>query len=339
MLHSDMDLITSAIEPIKFIAETVYELFMKEKSNKEQCQRLAKCVRALVATLDALRCQQDLSAHSTVLQQRLGELRVTLEAAEALMLKREGTSQIKKLLKANKTSDKLDDLFQQLHDEHKQLALLLQVENRETAGATLRKVDIVQDTMDGTAAKVTAVHEQVDSTLQKVHNVDAKMDDSQKQMGALHDKVAKSQETMDSLHEKVEKLIKVASLDASSGGPTNPNPGAPSGVPTNPNPGPAARPADPPLPEDAAAALGAVRSRFVEKASLPLLKQLLDELQTARVLNSEEAESVLEEQSARADRARCLIDTVRKKGRRASETMITHLRDKDPELAQTLGLA
>ena len=85
--------------------------------------------------------------------------------------------------------------------------------------------------------------------------------------------------------------------------------------------------------------LGEIRGRFVEKASLPLIKQLLDGLQQERVLNSEEAESVLEEQAARADRARCLIDMVRKKGRRASEKMITLLRERDPNLGMTLGLA
>ncbi|XP_062386771.1 arp2/3 complex-activating protein rickA-like [Sardina pilchardus] len=369
-----MDLVTSAIEPIRLIAETVYGLFMKEKNNKDQCLRLAKSVDAIMQTLDVLRRQKDLDVHSAELQARLREVKGTLEAAEALLLKREGANQLKKLLKAHKTSDKLDDLFQQLSDDHTRLTLLLQVEGREKAGATIRKVDVVQDTLDRTDAKVTAVHDQVDSALQKVHRVDEKMDDSQKQMGALHDKVAESQQTMESLNQKMEKLIKAASLDASggdqtnpnpgppsgvptnpnpgppsgvptnpnpgppSGVPTNPNPGLPSGVPTNPNPGAAARPAGPPIPEDAVAALSAVRSRFVEKASLPLLKQLLDELQTERVLNEEEAESVLEEQAARADRARCLIDIVRKKGRRASERMIAHLREKDSSLAETLGL-
>ncbi|XP_041928595.1 mixed lineage kinase domain-like protein isoform X2 [Alosa sapidissima] len=135
------------------------------------------------------------------------------------------------------------------------------------------------------------------------------------QVQSMHNVVNRAEDKIDLLHEKMDKLIQNKEVK----GPETLTPVASS--------------------LDAAAALGAVRSRFVEKASLPLLKQLLDELQTARVLNSEEAESVLEEQSARADRARCLIDTVRKKGRRASETMITHLRDKDPELAQTLGLA
>ncbi|KAG5265279.1 hypothetical protein AALO_G00240500 [Alosa alosa] len=136
------------------------------------------------------------------------------------------------------------------------------------------------------------------------------------QVQSMHNVVNRAEDKIDLLHEKMDKLIQNKEVKA---GPETQTPVASS--------------------LDAAAALGAVRSRFVEKASLPLLKQLLDELQTARVLNSEEAESVLEEQSARADRARCLIDTVRKKGRRASETMITRLRDKDPELAQTLGLA
>lgn len=126
-----MDLVTSAIEPIKFIAETVYELFMKEKSNKEQCQRLAKCVSALVQTLGSLMRQRDLADRSTELEQRLDELKDTLETAKAILLKRESTNQFKKLLKASHTSEKLDALFQQLDDQHKQLALLLQVKTTQ----------------------------------------------------------------------------------------------------------------------------------------------------------------------------------------------------------------
>ncbi|XP_062371625.1 uncharacterized protein LOC134058603 isoform X2 [Sardina pilchardus] len=137
------------------------------------------------------------------------------------------------------------------------------------------------------------------------------------QVQSVHDTVDRSEVKIDMLNEKMDKLMQDKEVKGKKG-PEAPPPAAPS--------------------QDAVAALSAVRSRFVEKASLSLLKQLLDELRTERVLNEEEAESVLEEQAARADRARCLIDIVRKKGRRASESMIAHLREKDPALTETLGL-
>ncbi|XP_031418827.1 uncharacterized protein LOC105904240 [Clupea harengus] len=133
---------------------------------------------------------------------------------------------------------------------------------------------------------------------------------------SVHDVVDRAEQKIDLLHEKMDKLI-VKGKEVK--GPETPSPAA--------------------SPQDADKLLGDIRGRFVEKASLPLIKQLLDGLQQERVLNSEEAEAVLEEQAARADRARCLIDMVRKKGRRASEKMITLLRERDPNLGMTLGLA
>lgn len=85
--------------------------------------------------------------------------------------------------------------------------------------------------------------------------------------------------------------------------------------------------------------LSEVRTKFVEKVSSSVLKQLLDDLKDDRVLNEEEMESVTEEHKARADKARCLIDMVRKKGNKASEKMIKRIQERDENLYDVLGVA
>ncbi|XP_041929968.1 caspase a-like [Alosa sapidissima] len=82
-----------------------------------------------------------------------------------------------------------------------------------------------------------------------------------------------------------------------------------------------------------------VRVKFVEKVTTPVLKQLLDDLNDDRVLNEEEMESVFEENKARADRARCLIDMVRKKGNKSSERMIKRIQERDENLYGELSLS
>lgn len=81
-----------------------------------------------------------------------------------------------------------------------------------------------------------------------------------------------------------------------------------------------------------------MRLKFVDKVSKPVLTQLLDMLLQDKVLNDEERESICEEKS-RADMARSLIDTVRKKGSTASKMMINHFEQKDPILFSELGLS
>ncbi|XP_032446457.1 caspase-1-like isoform X1 [Xiphophorus hellerii] len=84
--------------------------------------------------------------------------------------------------------------------------------------------------------------------------------------------------------------------------------------------------------------LARVRGRFVEKVSKALIKQLLDDLLEDRLLNDGETDSVLEDNTGKADMARCLIDMVRRKGDRASRKMIQHLENRDPTLHSELGL-
>uniref|UniRef100_A0A3B3SF44 Caspase a n=1 Tax=Paramormyrops kingsleyae TaxID=1676925 RepID=A0A3B3SF44_9TELE len=82
-----------------------------------------------------------------------------------------------------------------------------------------------------------------------------------------------------------------------------------------------------------------VRGTFVEGVTKPVIQQLVDDLQGSKILNDGEVESVHEEYSTRADKARCLIDMVVKKGQRSSETFIGLLKDRDTNLYDKLGLA
>ncbi|KAL4001600.1 solute carrier family 12 (sodium/chloride transporter), member 3 [Sarotherodon galilaeus] len=85
--------------------------------------------------------------------------------------------------------------------------------------------------------------------------------------------------------------------------------------------------------------LGRVRSNFVWRVSKEILTQLLDALVTDRVLNDLEKASIVEGNSATADKARDLIDTVKKKGGTASRIMIRHLQTIDPTLSSELHLS
>lgn len=82
-----------------------------------------------------------------------------------------------------------------------------------------------------------------------------------------------------------------------------------------------------------------MRGRFVEKVSKALLKQLLDDLLEEGLLNEGETDSVLEDNSNKADMARALIDMVKRKGDKASRKMIEHLEKRDPTLCSELGLS
>ncbi|KAM8904720.1 caspase a [Spinachia spinachia] len=89
----------------------------------------------------------------------------------------------------------------------------------------------------------------------------------------------------------------------------------------------------------AAGKLSNARRKFVEKAEKELIKQLLDDLLDDSVLNDGQKDSILEGNSTTADRARNLIDVVKKKGDKASEKMIAHLQRRDENLCTELGLS
>ncbi|XP_015259872.1 PREDICTED: protein NLRC3-like [Cyprinodon variegatus] len=81
-----------------------------------------------------------------------------------------------------------------------------------------------------------------------------------------------------------------------------------------------------------------VRSELVKRISLEVLTQLLDGLRTDRVFNTLEKQGILEENAATANKARCTIDDVMKKGQEASRKMIQRLQLIDPTLSRELGL-
>ncbi|XP_009703294.1 PREDICTED: caspase-1-like [Cariama cristata] len=81
-----------------------------------------------------------------------------------------------------------------------------------------------------------------------------------------------------------------------------------------------------------------VRTEFVERVSKPLISGLLDDLLAKRVLSLEEVDEVHDRYTVRTDKARCLIDSVRQKGPKASQIFIDSLRNRDGTLAEQLGL-
>ncbi|XP_035771353.1 NACHT, LRR and PYD domains-containing protein 12-like [Neolamprologus brichardi] len=85
--------------------------------------------------------------------------------------------------------------------------------------------------------------------------------------------------------------------------------------------------------------LSRVRCRFVWRVSKEIVTQLLEALVTDRVLNDLEKASIVEGNSVTADKARDLIDTVKKKGGTASRIMIRHLQTIDPTLSSELHLS
>lgn len=82
-----------------------------------------------------------------------------------------------------------------------------------------------------------------------------------------------------------------------------------------------------------------MRTKFVEKVSKELINQLLDDILEDGVLNDGEKDSILEENKSTADKARRLIDIVKKKGNVASRKMIAHLQSRDATLYAELGLS
>ncbi|XP_013763236.1 NACHT, LRR and PYD domains-containing protein 12-like [Pundamilia nyererei] len=85
--------------------------------------------------------------------------------------------------------------------------------------------------------------------------------------------------------------------------------------------------------------LDRIRMEFLRRVSEELLKQLLDALACDGVFNDLEKESVLQENKLRVDKARDLIDKVKKKGDEASRKMIRYLQTMDPTLSSALHLS
>ncbi|KAJ3582945.1 hypothetical protein NHX12_000079 [Muraenolepis orangiensis] len=84
--------------------------------------------------------------------------------------------------------------------------------------------------------------------------------------------------------------------------------------------------------------LSRIRADFVQKVPMPFIKGLLDDLWQTKVLSTEDKDSVMENQTSKVDRARCLIDMVMGKGKRASQMMVDSMKVRDMELCISLGL-
>ncbi|CAK6982925.1 NACHT%2C LRR and PYD domains-containing protein 1b allele 3-like, partial [Scomber scombrus] len=80
-----------------------------------------------------------------------------------------------------------------------------------------------------------------------------------------------------------------------------------------------------------------LRTGFIDGISGPVLQSLLDKLFEKKVITEPERESA-EELRNKRDKARIVIDTVRKKGKAASSEMIKCLCKIDPFLCKHLGL-
>ncbi|KAJ8368779.1 hypothetical protein SKAU_G00088070 [Synaphobranchus kaupii] len=81
------------------------------------------------------------------------------------------------------------------------------------------------------------------------------------------------------------------------------------------------------------------RKEFVDRVSPDIILQLLDDLLEDEVLNDGEKNFVTEQHKSTAEQARCLIDKVRMKGRKASEKLISRLMERDFNLYEQLNLS
>ncbi|XP_040388031.1 caspase-1-like isoform X1 [Cygnus olor] len=82
-----------------------------------------------------------------------------------------------------------------------------------------------------------------------------------------------------------------------------------------------------------------VRADFVDRVRKPVISKLLDDLLAHKVLSQAEVDEVQEGNAVTSDKARCLVDTVRLKGSKASKIFIDSLRKHDHTLVEQLGLA
>ncbi|CAK6448825.1 unnamed protein product [Pipistrellus nathusii] len=80
------------------------------------------------------------------------------------------------------------------------------------------------------------------------------------------------------------------------------------------------------------------RTVFIQSVTSGIINGLLDDLLEERVLNQEEMEKIRNENATSMDKARALIDSVYRKGPRASQVCITLICKNDSHLAEKMGL-
>lgn len=76
--------------------------------------------------------------------------------------------------------------------------------------------------------------------------------------------------------------------------------------------------------------------KFVDNVSTETIKLIIDCVLEDRIINAPEKESILEKSTLRADQARRLLDTVKKKGTKARAMFVSHIERLDPKLHQAL---
>ncbi|CAL8375213.1 unnamed protein product [Gadus morhua 'NCC'] len=81
-----------------------------------------------------------------------------------------------------------------------------------------------------------------------------------------------------------------------------------------------------------------IHSGFVKTVKISVIRGLLDDLLQQKVFSTEDKDSVMEKGKIKTDKARCLIDMVIRKGKKASRIMIESMKKRDPDLCSTLGL-
>ncbi|XP_061073629.1 caspase a-like [Conger conger] len=80
------------------------------------------------------------------------------------------------------------------------------------------------------------------------------------------------------------------------------------------------------------------RVDFVERVLSEVLLQLLDDLLKDEVLTGREKKALIEENKSTSDKARCLLDKMRKRGPKACGKFISRLQERDPDLCELLNL-
>ncbi|XP_072235739.1 NLR family CARD domain-containing protein 3-like [Leuresthes tenuis] len=91
-------------------------------------------------------------------------------------------------------------------------------------------------------------------------------------------------------------------------------------------------------PPSAESELKRIRMEFVTRLPAEILKQLLDALLADGVFSDLEKEAIIEDNQTRADKARRLIDDVRRKGEEACRKLMEHLQKLDRTLSSQLRL-
>lgn len=119
------------VELILSLCGTIYGLVEKVKANKDRCQRIATRVKALEELVLTIR-QRGLCQVSTLVNNALRELHLTLSSAKALIMKYTETKTVINVLKFSINEDKFSKINERLNDNFQILSGALQIEQGDT---------------------------------------------------------------------------------------------------------------------------------------------------------------------------------------------------------------